>query len=74
MTVERAMHERRRFKRQRVLKAGTIEIGGGGEIAAPSEMFRVTAQRSSAASGSISSSRGAFARPTVAALAVGRGH
>lgn len=38
------MHERRRFKRQSVLKAGTIEIGGGGEIAAPSEMFRVTAQ------------------------------
>jgi hypothetical protein len=64
------MHERRRFKRQRGLKAGTIEIGGGGEIAAPSEMFRVTAQRST----SISSSRGAFARPTVAALAVGRGH
>jgi hypothetical protein len=26
------MDERRSFKRQRVLKAGTIEIGGGGAI------------------------------------------
>jgi hypothetical protein len=26
------MDERRRFKQQRVLKAGTIEIGGGGAI------------------------------------------
>jgi hypothetical protein len=29
---ERATDERRSFKRQRVLKSGTIETGGGGAI------------------------------------------